>query len=190
MVISWPSDSLRKNRSLRVPGAEYRPLYRALSPLTKPNSPPKTNPKSSAQRPQHVTPTHHLASRRPKFGANRLLENRRRRRQVAIPLAVLPYASRSYRGNPPQVRQGQPIKLPQRPLRAERICERISGTAPASCHCGQSLSSFSFSFSLSFFSEDYLCQPFSPLRAGGSGEEGARRGPLREAWPSAGASFS
>ena len=79
---------------------------------------------------------------------------------------------------------------------------------PPFAHCGQSLRELegckvagearycsggvSPSFSLFpslYFLGGLLGLPSSPPRAGGSGEEGTRRGPLREAWQSAGASF-
>ena len=127
-----------------------------------------------------MTPSLHLASRRPKFGAYRLLAKSTSTASGGpSPWPFLPNATR--RGKPPQVHQRQlEVALPSAHC-GPCICEStgIAGTAPRHGHCAQSLA---FSFSLSFFlgvlSGPALLPPSSGwLGGGGHLPRASARGP-------------
>ena len=92
------------------------------------------------------------------------------------------------KGNPLRGNSKVPLPLPTAGEQRELKGLLGRGTAPVPGHCARILASPLLSLSF-FLGGHYLGQPFPPNRAGGSGEKGTSRGPLREAWQSAGAIF-
>ena len=136
-----------------------------------------------------MAPSHSSRVAASKLWHLQVFKKRRRRRQAGHPLGLTSPRFQA-RESPSGASGGRPVRSPIAHC-GPSICE--SSRVARSWRCARAwalrplLSSL---LSLLFLSrEDFWARPSPPNRAGGSGEEGTRRGPLREAWQSAGANF-